>query len=58
MPAGPDEFLLRKRRRGSLKVITSVFRPKSSEERKIKVPLHHQSFVHLSAGGRAAIAAP
>ena len=83
MPAGPDIFSLRERRTGSLKVITFVFRPKSSEEQKnvitsadvqfsaqgqvkskkkvftpsdcffIRIPrLHHESFLHLSAGGR------
>ena len=64
MPAEPDIFSLRKRKTGSLKVITSVFRPKSGEKQKKSLrpqivfytysisPLHHKSFVHLSAGGR------
>ena len=36
-PAGQDILLLRKRRTGSLKVITSFFRLKLSEEPKKKV---------------------
>ena len=38
MPAGPNLFSLRKRRTGSLRVITFVFRPKLSEEQKTRHP--------------------
>ena len=76
MPAGPDIF--RKyisqwkyyfhcaKRTGSLKIITSVFRPKSREQQK-KVfvfytcsisPLHHENFVHLSAEGAPPLDTP
>ena len=34
MLEGPDIFLLHERRKGSLKAITSIFRPKLSEEQK------------------------
>ena len=46
MLAWPDTFSLRKRKIGSLKVITSVFHPKSSEEQKKVIT---SADVHFSA---------